>query len=482
MKKKILLGLLLITILCVLGIFRTPILTYFNGMYTIWKDQSTYPVLQAKIVPLGKVNENAIEFSPDGSSILIGEQMTDEAGNIFLFSNFKLVNAQGEFIANLGPAKWGYFIPDGILLVAPYRQDIDANMTMLTTPWKFFYYAQDGTFIKETAGAMGVYPQLIFNHDQSKFVTFHGYEGGQTAEVERIYSIDGTELASFSLMCNEEINQIQFSADGKKLSMTSYFGVYQFDTAGNLLQEVVVPQINIPIPRIFDSLGNSATEDGILFSPDLSQFVISDEFDQAEIYTMEGNLIKSLESVVAITYTPDGRYLIGRKFGSHYSDEIYVYDTENDFSARLITVYDDLYELEVDSTTGRLLIYGCTDQITWESGTFCYGGNASLWNMDGTLIEEMNDLHEVYNAIIVPNSELVFTSGCVAIHELSRIFPTFNCMRESGRMHNLKDQTVYSLDGTFSEIIASPDGNGIVTINHDGEAELLFLEKNSLQE
>ncbi len=210
------LGFITVICLCILGMFRKPLWSYFSTAFSTSREISSHPELQVQMIAdLGSVQGVGVFFSPDGNRILIGEEWRYDSTTTESFSHYKLYDQQGNQIADLGEAKWGYLTSNGIILVAMSGITPIEDLGISAASWKLSFWSLDGKFIKDENGCCGSFPELIFDPARSKFVTFRGYYGlGVGKQEEYLWSSDGQKLATLSLPNGEGIEGASFSPDG----------------------------------------------------------------------------------------------------------------------------------------------------------------------------------------------------------------------------------------------------------------------------
>ncbi len=204
---------------------------------------------------------------------------------------------------------------------------------------------------------------------------------------------------------------------------------------------------------------------------------MSDEFNHSEIWTVDGQLITILKDIQILTYSPDGHFLVGKQYINDYDEEIILFDIQNNFEPKPLITYNKLYNIRFDADGARFITFGCTDGQSWESGFFCYGGTATIWDKDGNFVAELNGLDEVTEAGFMPNSDNTITAGCDGIVEYSRAIPNYDCLSSSLRLHDKDGATIAILRDEIRDFWISPDGNSFVTTSHRyfGKAKLWKL-------
>ena len=365
----------------------------------------------------------------------------------------------------MGEAKWGYLTPNGIVLVTMSGSTPIENWGISVASWQLSYWSLDGDFIKNEKGCCGTFPELIFDSSYSKFVTFRGYYGiGVGDQEEYLWSSNGEKIATLSLPNGEGIEGISISPDGKVIAISSETATWLWDENGKLLHTLSIPD---------DQHSNAE----IYFTPNGKQLAISDEFNHTEIWTVDGRPVTILEDVHTLAYTSDDHYLIGKKYGDEYEDEIIMFDIQNNYAPKSLITYDRLYGIQFDTENRRFITFGCTNGQSWESGFFCGGGTATLWDEDGNLIAELKGLAEVTKADFLPNSNQVMIAGCDGIIDKSIIFPSYDCLSSSLRVHDKDGNTIAILRDEIRDFWISPDGKFLVTTTqqHFGEAKVWKL-------
>jgi WD40 repeat protein len=446
--------------------FRKPLWSNISTNYSTFKEVASHPELRVQMVAdLGNVQGVGVFFSPDGNRILIGEEWRYDEATTESFSHYKLYDKQGNLIADLGEAKWGYLTSDGVVLVAMSGSTPLENLGISAASWKLSFWSLDGKFVKDENGCCGTFPELIFDPTHSKFVTFRGYYGlGVGKQEEYLWSSNGQQIAVLSLPNGEAIEGASFSSDGKLIAVSAEASTWLLDETGYPLHMLSIPD---------DQHSNAE----IYFSPDGKHLAVSDDFNHTEIWTIDGQLITTLGDVQAFAYSLDGHYLIGEKHVNDDDDEILLFDIQNNFTPKSIITYKRLYGIHFDSNGERIVTFGCTDGQWWESGFFCRGGTATVWDKDGNPITELKGLAEVTEAGFLPNSDSTIVAGCNGIIDNTFIFPSYDCLSRSLRLHDKKGNTTAILREEIGDFWISPDGKSFITTSqrYSGKAKLWSL-------
>lgn len=408
------------------------------------------------IAEFGRVYGPGVYFSPDGKRILVGEEKLEDPSTD-RYPHYKLYDGQGVLIADLGAVKWGYMTSTGVVGVAVDSFPILCNCTFSPESWKLRFWSLDGKLIKEEKGSGGSFPRLAFNPARSKFVTLRGYNE------EYLWSSDGQKIATLSLPNGEDIDQASFSPDGTRIALSARTATWLVDENGTVLRRLA----------LLDDPHASAE---IFFHPQGKQLTVAD-YDHSEVWTIDGQFLTTLEDVEILAYHPNGRYLIGRQGFENQQDGIFLFDIQHDFAPRLLATYDSLYGFHFDEGGKHLITLGCTNGQWWESGFFCYGGSATLWDEDGNFIAELKGLAEVMEAKFLPNRDRTITAGCDGIIEYSRIIPTSQCLSKSLRLQDENGHTIAILHQEIENFWISPDGSLLITASqkYDGQAKLWKL-------
>jgi hypothetical protein len=452
------LGCLTVMCLLLIGVFHKQVWLYISTSFSTLQEKSSHPELNVQMISdLGNIM--GVYFRPDGERILSRGEWRYDKPTTHEFSDYQLYDKQGKLIADLGEAEWGYITSNGVVLVAMSGSKPNEKLGISVASWKLSFWSWVGELIKEDEGGCSKFPNLIFNSDSSKFVTFRNGGYGCGAKEEYLWSSDGKKIAALSLPNGENIDGVSFSHDGKIITTWARTATFLWDENGNLLSTLSLPD-DVHVDTI------------ISFSPNGEQLAISD-FDHSDIWTISGQLIISLKDVQVLTYSPDNHYLIGKQYVNG-SDDVILFDVQNDFKPKNLITYDKLYGIHFNTEGQRFITFGCTDGLGWESGFFCYGGQATLWDKDGNLITDLRGLAEVTQANFIPGNEKIMIAGCDGIVEYSRSFPIYSCLSQSLRLQDYHGNTMAILRDEIGDFWISPDGETFVTTTarYRGNAKL----------
>jgi hypothetical protein len=440
---------IIVVCLCIFGVFGKLLWSWtFIPIFTAL-EKAFYPELNVQMVSnLGKVNEGY--FRADGERILIrGEWQYDQAA-IQEFSRYRLYDKQGNLIADLGEATAGYSTSNNVVLVA-----LNKSPEGFKSSWKLSFWSWDGKLIQDSGAFFGTPPILIFNPDFSKFITFRNYDSWPpaTSRQEYLWTADGQEIATLSALDGQKIEGISFSPDGKIISAYGLNTVRRWDENGNLLETFSIPVSDHLLPEIH-------------FSPDGKQWAVSDESDHhSEIWTGDWQLVHTLKDTQVLTYSPDGRYLIGNQpVFDGYNFHITLFDTQNNFAPKKIATYNTLADLRFAPDGQHFITFGCTDGWAFEVGVFyCDGGKASLWDKDGNFVADLKGHAKVTQVAFVPNSDKIITAGCDGYVRQLELVRTPHCLSSSLRLHDTSGATIAILRDDIGDFWISPDGKSLIT-------------------
>jgi hypothetical protein len=217
----------------------------------------------------------------------------------------------------------------------------------------------------------------------------------------------------------EEFRDGFFSPSGNILITQLQNEAHIRDRKGNLVSKAVI-RLDSPALKIY-------------FRPDEKEMAIY-EYGKTSIWMSDGFPVKKLEGWEAYGYSQDGRYLLANS-----EKNFALLDSQNKWTPKILRKYDEVRGISYSDDHRYLLTYGCVDGIWWESGFFCFRGEATLWDQEGNKVVDFSSQDEVNSADFTRDMKHVITQGCDRLWTPLRSLPFYQkCLGVSARYYDFQ--------------------------------------------